>query len=116
MAAGGQVATLASPAYLANAAANVLAAPSSGYNVIHHISIVNTGAATTFSLYLGATGGSAGGTQIGGGSFALGANAREDIYFPSGLVQSTTQFLSGVCADASRAVVTVLGTKHVSSV
>ena len=91
------------PAYIASAAADLLAEPASTqYFVIYHIHIVNTGAASTFSLYLGATGGSAGGTQIGGGTRAVAANAVVDIYFPKGLKMVNTQFLSGVAADASR--------------
>ena len=96
------------PAYIASAAADLLAEPASTqYFVIKHIHIVNVGAASTFSLFLGATGGSAGGTQIGGGTRAVAANAVVDIYFPQGLKQSNTQFLSGVAADASRLTCTI---------
>ncbi len=97
------------------AAADIVAAPASGlYYVVRHIHIVNTGAASTFSLYIGATGGSAGGTQIGGGTRTIAANDVLDIYF-DGLVLAATQYLSGVAADASRLVITVTGTKNVSS-
>jgi len=112
----GQIKRLAGPAFLGTSAADVLAEPAAGhYYVIYHIHVVNVGAASTYSLFLGATGGSAAGTQIGGGTRSIGANARDDVYFSAGLVQENTKFLSGIAADASRLVITVMGTHHVSS-
>ena len=64
----GTIKRLAGPAALANAAANVYNQGSDMlYTVIRHIMIVNkTGAAATFRLFVGATGGSAAGTEVVG--------------------------------------------------
>ena len=112
----GQLLRLAGPAFLANAAADVLTTPAAGlHNIIQHVQIVNVGAASTYSLYLGATGGSAAGTQVAGGTRAIAANDVHDIYFSPGLVMENTKYLSGVAADASRLSITVMGTKNVNT-
>jgi hypothetical protein len=74
---------------------------------ITHIHIVNTGAQSSYSLWVGATGAEAGGTQIGGGDRVVAANSRDDIYFPGGYRLDNTQYLVGKAADASRLVITV---------
>lgn len=101
------------PAYIASAATNVLSEPASGsYFLIYHIQIVNIGAASSFSLFIGATGGSAGGTQLGGGTRAVAANTAGntsvvDLYYPEGKLVKNTEFLTGIAADASRLVITI---------
>ena len=96
------------PAFISNSAANILSEPASGFHhAIKHIHIVNVGAASTFSLYLGATGGSAAGTQLNGGTRTIAANSKDDWY-PQNLKQSNTEFLSGIAADASRLVITII--------
>lgn len=94
------------PAYIANAAANIYTPPASTiYTVIRHIHIANvTTGAVTFSLYVGATGGSAGGTQLWG-TRSVPAN-REFDYYCSKLMLST-DFLSGIASAASSLVITV---------
>jgi hypothetical protein len=100
------------PAFIANAAANILSEPASGtYYKIKHIQIVNVGDASSFSLYIGATGGSAAGTQIGGGTRAVAANTAGntsvvDLWFDD-LLQKNTEFLTGVAANASRLAITI---------
>ena len=112
----GQISRLAGPAFIAAAAADILTTPAAGFHhVIQHIHVVNVGAQSSFSLFLGITGGSAAGTQIGGGTKVIAANDTLDLYFSPGLVMENTKYLSGVAADASRLVITVMGTKHVSS-
>lgn len=97
------------PAYIANSATNIITDPGSTIkHVIRHIHVVNRGAASTFSLYIGATGGSAGGTEIMGGTRAIAANAVVNEYYPAGLTLENTQFLTGIAADASRLVITIL--------
>lgn len=114
---GGQIARLAGPAFIANAAADFLTTPAAGfYHVIQHIQVVNkTGSAATFSFFLGATGGSTAGTEIGGGTKSVAANDTLDIYFSPGLVMENTKYLSAVSGTASALAATVMGEKRVSS-
>lgn len=106
----GTVKKLAGPAYIANAAADIYV-PSSAliYGVVTHIHIANvTAGAITFSLYVGATGGSAGGTQLEG-DYSVAANSDWDKYFSPGLRLSSTQYLTGVASSATSLVITVMG-------
>ena len=104
----GTLKLIASPAYMANAAANIYTpAASTIYTVIRHIHIANvTAGAITFSLYVGATGGSAAGTQLFGGQ-SIAANSAFDYYCVLKLL--STEFLSGVASAATSLVITVEG-------
>lgn len=54
---------------------------SSQYIILKHIRIVNkTGSAATFSLWLGATGGNAAGTEVIGQGLSVAANSYVDWY------------------------------------
>jgi len=101
---------LAGPAYIASSATNIYV-PSSSliYGVIKQIHIANvTSSAATFSLYIGATGGSAGGTEIEK-TFTVAANSDYDRYF-SNLKLVSTDFLTGICeTGASKLAITVIG-------
>lgn len=110
----GTVSRLAGPAYVSNAAADIFNPASNTYALVRQIHLVNkdTSTAYTVTLYVGATGGSAGGTEVSGGSHSIAAGAELDLYFPSGLRMSTSDFLSGVASAASKIVVTVLGEKY----
>ena len=111
----GQLKRIAGPAYLAAAAADIYTPPASTiYTVIKHIRVNNkTGAAATFTLYLGATGGSAGGTEITGLSESVPANDHKDMYFAPGLKAISTEFLSGLASAASTLTIIVMGEQHV---
>jgi hypothetical protein len=51
------------------------------YIILRHIRIVNkTGSAATFSLYLGATGANAAGTEVIGTGYSVAANSAFDWY------------------------------------
>lgn len=104
---------LAGPAYIANAAANIFNQGSALiYTVIRHICIVNkTGGAVTFSLYLGATGGSAGGTEVVGTAKSIAAN--DSFHWYGALRMDSTDFLSGLASAASSLVITVEGEQNV---
>lgn len=57
------------------------AGSSSNYIVIKHVRIVNkTGGAVTFSLWLGATGANAAGTEVIGQALSIAANSAYDWY------------------------------------
>jgi hypothetical protein len=112
--ASGTVKKISGPAYIANAAADIYTPPASTiYTVINHIHIANkTAGAVTFSLYVGATGGSSGGTELEGG-YSVAANSDFDKYFSPGLRLSSTDFLTGVASAANSLVITVMGSQHV---
>lgn len=55
--------------------------PTASYIILRHIRIVNkTSGAVTFSLYLGATGGNAAGTEVIGTALSVAANSAFDWY------------------------------------
>jgi hypothetical protein len=68
--------------------------------LLRHIRIVNkTSAAATFSLWLGATGANAAGTEVIGQGFSVGANSAFDWY---GMLRiTTTDFLVGGSGTAT---------------
>lgn len=104
---------IASPAYISNAAANIYTPPASTiFTNIKHIRVVNKDSSIrTFSLYVGATGGSAGGTEIAKDvSVAVGSYV--DIPFV-GLRLASTDFLTGIASAASALVITVMGEQGV---
>lgn len=98
------------PVAMAAAAANILNPPtatggvnggnSSQYIILRHIRIVNkTGAAATFSLFLGATGGSAAGTEVIGTAKSIAANSYEDWY--GAMRIDAADFLTGLASAAT---------------
>ena len=104
----GTLKLIAPPAYMSNAAANIYTPPASTiYTIIRHIHIANVSAsAVTFSLYIGATGGSAGGTQLFG-SQSIPANSAFDYYCSMKML--STDFLSSIASAATSLVITVEG-------
>lgn len=105
----GTLKRIAGPAYISNSAANIYTPPASTISTtITHIHIANVSASdVTFSLYIGATGGSAGGTQLAGG-YTVVANSTWDYY--GDLLMLSTDFLTGVASAATSLVITVEGT------
>ncbi len=99
---------IAGPAYLANAAANIYTPPAATiYTMINHIHLVNKDAvARTFSLYVGATGGSAGGTELYKDR-SLAAGEALDYYCE--MRMDSADFLTGVASAANAIVITVEG-------
>lgn len=99
---------LAGPAYVANAAANIYTQNALIYDIIRHIHLANkTSGAVTVSLYVGATGGSAGGTEILG-AHSIPANSELDLYMALRLA-GNVDFLSGVASAANSITITVEG-------
>ena len=110
----GTLKRIAGPAFIATAATNIYTpAASTIYTVIRHIHINNkTTTAATFVLYVGATGGSASGTELfGGGSRNVAANSEFDYYCT--LKMESTDFLSGIAGTASALVIVVEGEQMV---
>lgn len=103
------------PAYITSSAANISGVnPSANtYHLVRHIHIANTNAsARTVTLYKGATGGSAGGTEIVKGK-SIAGNDVLDIYYPAGDKYTTADFLSGLSsADSTSLVIQVDGEKY----
>lgn len=109
MALSGQLKRIAGPAYIASSATNIYTpVASTMYVRIKHIHIVNkTAASATFALYVGATGGSAGGTELFGTLTSIAAYSPFDWY--SDLKMESTDFLTGIASAASTLVITVTG-------
>lgn len=81
------------------------------YDIIKHIHIANkTGAAATFSLWLGATGGNAAGTELFTG-VSIPANDYFDWY--CNLKMSSTDFLVGGSNTATALTIVGLGEQFV---
>lgn len=106
----GQLKRIAGPAYLAAVATDIYTPPAATiYTVIRQVHVVNrTGAAATFSLFVGATGGSAAGTEVVA-TLSVPANGVYDQYFAPGLKLLSTDFLSGIASAATTLVITVIG-------
>lgn len=107
----GQLKRISGPAYIAAAAADIYTPPAATiYTVIRHIRVANkTGAAATFTLYVGATGGSAGGTEVTGLSKSVPANDHIDMFFAPGIKMVSTDFLTGVASAATTLTIVVMG-------
>lgn len=104
---------LAGPAYLATSATNIYTPPSSSQvtlnTYITMIWIANTDtAAHTFTLYIGATGGSSGGTELFKG-VSIAANTTQPYYFADGRKLAATDFLTGLASTGSVMTITVDG-------
>jgi hypothetical protein len=106
----GTLKRLAGPAYLLSVAADLYAPPGTGiYHVIRQIHVANvSGTVATFTLYVGASGGSAGGTELEKAT-PVAANTDWDRYFQPGLKLTATEFLSGLASASSALVIIVMG-------
>lgn len=110
MALNGVIKRIAGPAYLAASATDIYTpANAAVYTVITQISIANvTSGAVTATIYVGASGGSSGGTEIMKG-YSVAANTQYDRTFYGGLKMVSTDFLSGLASAGSSLTVTVMG-------
>lgn len=108
MALSGQLKRIAGPAFIANAAADIYTPPAATiYTVIKHIHVDNvTAGAVTFTLYVGATGGSTAGTELFKG-YSIAANSSYDYY--CNMKMLSTDFLSGLASAASSLTIVVEG-------
>ncbi len=104
----GTLKRIAGPAYLASSVADVYTpAASTIYTVIRHIHVANvTGGAVTFTLYVGGTAGSTGGTELFKG-YSVAANSAFDYYCM--LRMASTDFLSGLASAGTSLTITVEG-------
>ena len=109
---GNTIKKIAGPAYLAAAAADIYTPPASTiFTVIRHIHITNvTAGAVTFTLYIGGTGGSAGGTEIAK-AVSVAANSTWDYYCMTRM--ASTDFLSGLASAGSSLTILVEGEQGV---
>jgi len=102
----------AGPAFLATSVANIYTPPASTMaDVITHIHVANvTALAATFTLYVGATGGSAAGTEL----FKAKSVPPNDAFdFYCYMPMASTDFLSGLAGTATALVITVEGERSV---
>lgn len=103
---------IAGPAFLAASATNIYTPPNAAvYIEINHIRIANvTAAARSATLYIGATGGSAAGTELCKAE-SIPANGHSDI-FVGRLYMQSSDFLSGLADQASSLTILVMGQYH----
>lgn len=104
---------LAGPAYLAGSATNIYTPPSSSQvtlrTYITQIDIANTDSSPhTFTLYIGGTGGSTGGTELFKG-VSIAANTTQPYYFGDGIEMATTDFLTGLASATTVMTIVVQG-------
>lgn len=99
---------IAGPAYLTTSAANIYSPPNSAvYVIIRHVHFANvTASAAKVTLYIGATGGSAGGTELFKG-FSIPPNDTYD--WPCELFMASTDFLTGLSDTGTAITITVSG-------
>lgn len=100
------------PEYLAVAATNVYTPPTGQKALIRQIRLMNTAAATrTVSLWLGATGASAGGTELlkDFTLTATGTDGSEKDIFLQDLPVDVGTFLVGLASVASSVTITTIG-------
>ena len=98
------------PAFITDASDDLYVPASSAvYALVRHIHLVNTdSSARTVSLYVGATGAEAAGTEIlKDKSIAVGDTY--DLYFPSGLKLTSTDFLVGDASVTNKVTATITG-------
>lgn len=108
----GTLKRIAGPAYLASSVANIYTPPAATISTtIRHIHIANvTGGAVTFTLYVGGTGGSTGGTELFKG-YSVAANSSFDFY--GALLMLSTDFLTGLASAGSSLTIVVEGEQNV---
>jgi hypothetical protein len=108
----GTIKRMAGPAYLAGSATNIYTPAASTIGaIIRHIHIANvTSGAVTFTLYVGGTGGSTGGTELFKG-YSVAANSTFDHY--CALQMISTDFLSGLASAGTSLTITVEGEEYV---
>jgi hypothetical protein len=106
----GAIKKLAGPAFIAAVATDIYTPPAATiYTIIRHIHIANvTAGAVTASLFVGATGGSAAGTEILD-AYSIAAHDVLDMFFSPGLKLLSTEFLSGLDGSGSSLTITVMG-------
>ncbi len=109
----GTLKRLAGPAFIAGSATNIYSQNALIYDNVKHIHIANkTGSPATFSLFVGATGASASGTELFG-TVTVAANATLDYYCNNLKLVGAVDFLVGIAGTASALVITVEGESYV---
>ena len=109
----GVIKRLAGPLALTTTLTTNVYVPASAlvHDVIRHIHIANkTGTAATFTLYLGATGANAAGTEL----WVAKSVAANDVYDWYGVMKVTsTDFLVGGAGTTLALVITIMGESYV---
>jgi len=86
----------------AAASGGVNAGSSGQYILLQHLRVVNkTGTAATVSLWIGATGANAAGTEFAWQATSVPANSYLDAYFAAGVRLDTADFLVGGAGTAT---------------
>jgi hypothetical protein len=108
----GTLKRLAGPAYIAASATNIYTpAAATISTTIRHIHVANkTGAAATFRLYVGATGGSAAGTELVY-DVSVAAGGTWDYY--CSMLMLSADFLTGLASAGSTLTIVVEAEQNV---
>jgi hypothetical protein len=97
------------PEFVGTSSDNIYNPAANTYALVRQIHLVNQdSSARTVSLWVGATGAEADGTEILEEK-SIPANDYIDLYFPGGLKLVAADFLTGTASAASQVVVTVSG-------
>lgn len=97
------------PAYITTSSDDLYVPSSNTYALVRHIHVANTSASSCWvSLFVGATGAEAGGTELVGQK-VVAANDVADFYFPAGLKLTTADFLVGDAQTGSVLTATITG-------
>lgn len=104
----GTLKKISGPAYLGSSVADIYTPPAATiYTVLRQIHIANvTAGAVTYTLYVGGTAGSTGGTELAKG-VSVPANSWVDIFL--NLKMLSTDFLSGLASAGTSLTITVMG-------
>lgn len=98
------------PAFLTTTSDDVYVPSANTIALVRHIHIANSNSsARTFSLWVGATGAEANGTELAE-AISVAGNDVYDMYFPAGLKLTESDFLVGLSsADSTSLAITVMG-------
>lgn len=110
----GTIKLLYGPAALSSTLTTNIYVPTSAliYDVVRHVHIVNkTGTAATFTIYLGATGANAAGTEVFGFATSIAANSVFNWYGALKLVSTT--YLVGGSGTATALTIMIMGESYV---
>lgn len=102
---------IAGPAFIPASATNIYTPPASTiYTLIRGVNVTNKDVVPrTFTLYIGATGGSASGTELIYQKVLQASETWQWLAPTGGLFMASTDFLTGIASTVSTIIITVMG-------
>lgn len=103
------------PAYITTSSDDLYNPASGTFGLIRQIHLANTSTSTavTVSLFIGATGAEAGGTEILK-DYNIPIGKVYDLYFPGGLKLTNSDFLVGDASASSSVTATIVGEEYLA--